>query len=251
MRVRCATPLSGAVLVAGLYFFSWCAAPLLQAYFFADDFYLLAVARWIGNPLAAFGDHFAEGELYRPLGLLSWSAAFAMFGSNAGGHYALNLMLHGFNGILVFVILNSLFRSRILNAVLSLLFLLHPATVSTTGWLAARFDLLATAFIIGALYSARRYLLVGEVGWLLAATLSAIFSILSKETGYIILPVTFLALLGWGRLPRYRLICLILAQMLVSGALLAFRFSILTLAPNGFLEHMFVGFSSWLGCSDI
>lgn len=247
MLVRYPCLVSWGVLFAGLVFFSWCAAPVMVAYFFADDFYLLAVARWMGNPFAAFGDHFAEGELYRPLGLLSWQAAFAMFGSDAGGHYALNLLLHGFNGILVFVLLNSMFRVKIMNAVLAVLFLLHPATLSTMGWLAARFDLLATAFVIGTLYSARRYLLAGDLGWLVAAILTAILAILSKETGYIVLPIAFLALLGWRRLPMFRLIHLIVAETLIAGTFLEIRFSILTHASNGLFEQVVVGFSDWLG----
>ena len=65
------------------------------AYFMLDDFGMLAIARFIDNPLEPFlRQHIPGGLYYRPVGMLVWWTSERFFSNDPFAHYLINLVLH-------------------------------------------------------------------------------------------------------------------------------------------------------------
>ena len=153
----------------------------LNAYFMLDDFGMLAIARFVDNPLEAFvRQHIPGGLYYRPLGMLLWWLSVRAFGTDPLAHYLINLSLHlGVAGAL-WALLARLCDSRGGAFVVAAIFACHPIAIGTTLWLSDRFDLLALLFCLLGLRAAvgGAKSVAPSVG---AATLLLSLGLLSKE----------------------------------------------------------------------
>lgn len=170
--------------------------PALTSYFFADDFAYLAISRHLRNPLSLFNhDHFIGSFYYRPLGMLLWWLSCHLFGTQYFLHNLVNILIHVGSACALFRIFSLVNTNQRLNVLMVLLFLVHPASISTTAWLSDRFDLLATLSILLALYWFLRYRLDGIWRGYYLALAASVLAILSKEQGYLTpLLVTSIAL---------------------------------------------------------
>jgi hypothetical protein len=125
--------------------------PALRTGFVSDDFFILTRVRDLGglsHPLAYF--HLGFFEYYRPLAFLSQALDWNLWGLRAGGFHATNVAIHAVSAVLVFVLGRRLL-ARGWAVAAALLFALHPASHEAVYWVAARFDLLATAFALAAI----------------------------------------------------------------------------------------------------
>jgi hypothetical protein len=195
-----------AVLVALVY------APGLQAGFVGDDFMILHRLRGLEAP----GDvvRFFRGEFfdyYRPLGFLSHAVDWFVAGDDPRQFHLTNLLLHLANTLLVLALGWRLAPRTWAGPLAALLFGLHAASHEPVMWISARFDLLATAFSLGALL-----LLVHGRTWLAPAVF--LLALLSKESS-VALP---LAAMGWavvglraGRMDAVKLVTPWLAALVV------------------------------------
>ncbi len=93
---------------------------------------------------------------WHPLTWMSHAADISMFGMNAGGHHAVNVILHSLNGVLLFVLLRRLTGAVWKSALVAAIFVAHPAHVESVAWVSERKDVLSTAFWLGStlLYAA-------------------------------------------------------------------------------------------------
>src|SRR5215470_7748686 len=116
---------------------------------------------------------------WHPLTWLSHALDWQLFGANAGGHHASNVLLHALNACLLFLWLKYVTGNRARSFGVALLFTVHPLNVESVAWIAERKNLLCTAFFLSALWAyawyrhrpnAKRYALVTI---LFAAALSA------------------------------------------------------------------------------
>lgn len=129
-----------------------------SAYFLLDDFGMLAISRFLGNPLVPFiHDQFPGGLYYRPLGMLVWWFSERAFGAIPLGHYCLNLLLHGLVAFALGRLVKDLCANRWTGLAAAACFLLHPIGIGTTLWLSDRFDLLAMLFGLLGVHAALRY----------------------------------------------------------------------------------------------
>lgn len=124
-------------------------------YFMLDDFGMLAIARFLDNPLEVFyREHIPGGLYYRPLGMLLWWVSERAFGAQAAAHYAINFILHlGVAGAFLAVMMR-LGVNRWSGLAVAVAFACHPIGLGTTAWLSDRFDLLAALFGLLALHRA-------------------------------------------------------------------------------------------------
>lgn len=83
---------------------------------------------------------------WHPLTWLSHFLDFALFGLNAGGHHATNVVFHTTNAILAFVVFRKMTGDFWKSAIVSLLFAVHLAHVESVAWVAERKDVLSTMF---------------------------------------------------------------------------------------------------------
>lgn len=152
--------------------------PALTTGFNADDYLILWRIKSIERSAEAFAYFkFAFYDYFRPLGFLSFALDWRIWHLNAFGFHLTNILLHATTSLLVFVLLRRFADAR--NAALgALLFALHPASHEAVYWIAARFDLLATGFILLALLLLERT----AVTWRAAGLLSFGFALLAKES---------------------------------------------------------------------
>jgi hypothetical protein len=157
----------------------------LRVGFVGDDVLILDHIERLGGLRDVTGffrlDYFGY---YRPLAFLSHALDWHVWRQNAGGFHLTNLVLHGANGALVFVLARRL-TTAAGAAIATVLFVLHPSNHEAVFWIAGRFDLLATFWSLAAL------LLVTSRGGPAYVGGAACFAIalLSKESALALPPI--------------------------------------------------------------
>jgi tetratricopeptide (TPR) repeat protein len=115
---------------------------------FDDDIYLYENAHlqswlnWksIGH---AFSFYFSN---WHPLTWLSWMLDYSIFGLNPFGYHLVNLLLHIFNTVLLFLILWRMTGALWPSAFVAALFAIHPLHVESVAWISERKDVLSIFF---------------------------------------------------------------------------------------------------------
>lgn len=198
LTARVATPLTfldryfafGALL-AGLLTLG-CFVPLLDAWWFRDDFWMLTLSRNVEQPLAFWTSDHSASFFYRPLGMTLWWVTTKLFGTDLLPHYAINAVLHCSVAVAFGAWMRGLSRNVWIGVSAMLLYAVHPVALRTSQWLSDRFDLLATGLVFAACA-----VLVSPSGsrwrraWLCLLVAGACTS---KETGFLLVP---LALAHW------------------------------------------------------
>lgn len=133
-----------------------------------DRMALLENEAWRGfgsEQLAWMATSFHMGH-HMPLTWLSWALDHAIWGLDPFGFHLTNVLLHGVNAVLVFLLAERVLglapkldpRSRRWSAVFAaLLFAVHPLRVESVAWITERRDVLSCAFLLGAVLAYLRY----------------------------------------------------------------------------------------------
>ena len=164
-----------ALLVLGTLWLYW-RAPLLG--FAGDDALVLYHLKRLGGILqpAAYFTALDFFSYYRPLGFLSFAADAALWSFSPVGFHVTNVLLHAVNGLLVFALARRVMTVRAA-ALAAALFIAHSSNQEAVYWISARFDLLATLFVLATVLLATR-----ERAVLVAASLVTFgLALLSKE----------------------------------------------------------------------
>lgn len=94
----------------------------------------------------------ASGEIsYRPTVTLSYFVDFALWRLDPAGYHAVNVALHALNALLLYALLQRVFRDRWLAWVAALVFAVHPVATETVNCISYREDALALTFMLAAL----------------------------------------------------------------------------------------------------
>jgi protein O-mannosyl-transferase len=117
---------------------------------------------------------------YHPLTILTLAAEYRIFGLNATGYHAFNLVLHLLNVILVFYAVYLLSDKAGVALLASLLFGIHPIHVESVAWVAELKDLLYTFFFLASWIFYLKYLNDRHKKYYVFALLLFLASILSK-----------------------------------------------------------------------
>jgi tetratricopeptide (TPR) repeat protein len=147
----------------------------------------------------AFTTFFAGN--WHPLTWVSHLVDVQLFGLEPPGHHAMNLLFHGANSVLVFLVFRRLTGTRWGSASVAALFAVHPLHVESVAWVAERKDLLSTLFLLLALYAWIDRLQRPGVRRAATVVLLYALALLAKP-----MPVTFpflLLLLDWWPLGRF------------------------------------------------
>ncbi len=137
-----------------------------------------------------------ETGIFRPLTLISFSLNFIMFGDSPASFHVINILLHGFNIFLVFLLVSQL-TSRRRAFLAALLFAVLPIHIEAVASIVGRGELLLVGFGLLALIYRKRYL------W---SSLFFFLALLSKETAVAILPLALIFLMVFDRSTLRRLI---------------------------------------------
>ncbi len=97
-----------------------------------------------------------DPELYLPLTVISYQIDYLLGGGSSFPFHITNLLLHILNAVLVLLLVwqlprHALDKKRWIPFLTAILFAIHPLHTEAVMWVAARKDLLSTAFYIGSL----------------------------------------------------------------------------------------------------
>ncbi|MBA3664116.1 MAG: tetratricopeptide repeat protein [Bacteroidetes bacterium] len=98
---------------------------------------------------ALFSNHYVGN--YIPVTMTVHSLAWLFFESNDTGHHLLNILLHLFNGILVYRAGKIIFKNNHIAVTGLIIFLLHPLQVESVGWISELKNILSATFYLAAL----------------------------------------------------------------------------------------------------
>ena len=197
----------------------------LRLYFLSDDFILVKIANtshFAVRPLFTTpgGDGF-----FRPIGNISLILTSMFAGVNPMAWHSMALTLHIVNVLLVFTLATWLCASRLAASFAAALFAIHGTRPETAVWIAGRFDLVATLFVLaGLLLFVRSYDEAASSGYLyaIASLVCMVLAILSKESAYIFPLLLVVFLIAKRDLSRRRLGVLI-PFFVTAVAVLAYR----------------------------
>lgn len=123
------------------------------------------------------------GEIYRPLGDVTYAVDYNIWGYEPSGFHLTNILIHASASVALYLLLKTMFNTRSSAPFWgTVLFACHPANSEAVIWVKGREDLLAALFSILALAWHRRYVggKGGKYGILAAA--AYVTALLSKES---------------------------------------------------------------------
>jgi Flp pilus assembly protein TadD len=157
--------------------------------------------RFVAAPVAFTSELRAAsaGSSYRPLYWLSLAVDRHLWGLSPAGFHFTSLVLHALNGILLLRLLRRLRLSSIVAAAITLLWISLPINSEAVAWVSARAYPLCLFLLLVGLLCSLHFLETRKPFHLVAASVCALASLLSHESGILILPFTALAILLYSR----------------------------------------------------
>lgn len=250
------------ILLTAIAYWAGLSGPLV----FDDAQNLLPISQWLqgecGWTSVVFGNE--SGRFGRPISMASFVLNVWLLGPEVWSLKLGNLVLHLFNGALVYLLFADLLRARALTrepsatshwlpVLAAALWLLHPLLASTVLYVVQRMAMLSATFLLLAMLSylrGRLDLQAGRVrrGWLLlllAVPLCTVLAALSKENGVlapalcaVIEMCVFFPAAGSRRPWPSRLVVLagLVAPALIAIALVAMQHPVIT---GGYVDRPF------------
>ena len=128
---------------------------------------------------------------YTPVTMLLYALEYKLFGNWSGGFHLVNLLLHLFNGMLVFSLSSSLFNRRSAALLATVLFLMHPIQVESVVWISELKNILSTTFLLIGLYHYIELLHSSSTKKIVLVLLFSLLAFLSKPST-VVLPLIML-----------------------------------------------------------
>lgn len=166
---------------------------------FWDDLDNITNNRYV-HDLAFFPNYFSENLLagsslgsnyWRPAMLTVWALEYALWGNFSAGFRFINISLHISSAILIYFLLNKLFKKPAISLIISMIFLVHPLQTEAITYISGISDPLSTLFMISGLLFGLTAV-SKEFGirplLLLFSALSFVLALMTRETTLIILP---------------------------------------------------------------
>ena len=141
----------------------------------------------------------ADDFSFRPIGHITYWLDYRWAGFESLRWHLWNVLVHAANSILVFVLARQLKLSRAASIFAGLVFAVHASHAEVTGWIAARFDLLAFLFSLLALIALLQFVDYRKPLWLAMMVLTTLLALLSKEAAFS-LPLMALCLIPFRRI---------------------------------------------------
>jgi Flp pilus assembly protein TadD len=175
--------------------------PLLGAGFLSiDDPIHVTGNRHVREGITAEGAAWAfttlHGGSYMPLTWLSHMLDVEWFGLSPRGPHGVNLLLHGVNGALLFLLLRGMTGAPVRSAVVAVLFAVHPLHVESFAWVSERKDVLCAAFSLLSLLAWLDYAREPKAGRYALSALLFAAALLSKPMA-VTVPLLMLLLDRW------------------------------------------------------
>lgn len=128
---------------------------------------------------------------YRPVRTFTYAANFWWGGPDPFGFHLFNVLLHGFNGVLVFSLFRRLRCPAAWSLAGALVFVAHPAQTAAVAYISGRKDMLATGFILIGLLAYLTFRRTRRFPYLGMVVAAFGLAVLSKEVA-LVFPVLLL-----------------------------------------------------------
>lgn len=160
---------------------------ILGTPFLFDDYTHITDARnstW-RTVLSAFGpvEH-KPGLFFRPFGFLVYWLNYLWAGTDPRQWHFASLIFHGTSCGLLFALCRELRLSWSGSLGAAFLFALNASSAEAVAWIDARFDPMATGFVLASLLCVCRFLGSGRSAWILAASVAGTCAMFSKESAF-------------------------------------------------------------------
>src|SRR6266550_4756706 len=173
---------------------------------FDDDLYVyntpaIQAGLTIKGIAAAFTSQHAHN--WHPLTTISHMLDCQLYGLNAGGHHATNIILHTIAVLLLFQVLWQMTGAVWKSAIVAALFAVHPLHVESVAWVSERKDVVSAVFFMLTLWAYVRYADAPSIGRYLIVSVMFAFGFLSKSM-LVCTPIVLLLLDYWplGRIQK-------------------------------------------------
>ena len=166
---------------------------------FDDDVYVYnAPAIQAGPTLERVAAAFTSPHAgnWHPLTTLSHMLDCGLYGLNAGGHHATNVVLHTIAALLLFHVLRKMTGAFWKSAIVAALFAVHPLHVESIAWVSERKDVLSAVFFFLMLDAYGRYARATSITRYLVVTALFVAGLMSKPM-LVTAPIVFLVLDYW------------------------------------------------------
>jgi FOG: TPR repeat len=144
--------------------------------------------------VAAFINQHAHN--WHPLTTISHMLDCQLYGLNAGGHHATNVILHTIAVLLLFWVLEQMTGAIWRSALVAALFAVHPLHVESVAWVSERKDILSAVFFFLMLHAYNRYARAQSVMRYLAVAVLFAAGLMSKPM-LVSAPIILLLLDYW------------------------------------------------------
>src|SRR5256886_2078455 len=166
---------------------------------FDDDMYVynaptIRAGLTLQGIVAAFTSPHARN--WHPLTTLSHMLDCRLYGLNAGGHHATNLVLHTIAALLLFRVLRQMTGALWKSAIVAALFAVHPLHVESVAWVSERKDVLSAVFFFLMLDAYARYARTASIRRYVVVTALFVAGLMSKPM-LVTAPIVLLALDYW------------------------------------------------------
>jgi tetratricopeptide (TPR) repeat protein len=136
----------------------------------------------------------ASSNYWRPSFVFWMIANFQLFGLNAAGWHAGNILMHAGVTVLAYFLLRKFELSRLAAAAVALLFAVHPVHTESVAWISGAPDVIMSLGVLGSLWFVRKLQTQPTPrNWLLALALAAVA--LGAKEAAILYPLVVFALL--------------------------------------------------------
>jgi len=133
---------------------------------------------------------------WHPLTMISLSIDKLIFDLNPAGFHATNILLHGINSALLYLLFIRLTKNSFVSVVASTLFAVHPLHVESVAWISERKDVLYTCGTLGSLIYWHQWIKTSrQQYWLISLVL--FFLACTAKAQAVIMPVAALLITAW------------------------------------------------------
>jgi hypothetical protein len=179
---------ASAVIVAAALALYW---PASSAWFYQDDL------QWLAGTLTfkpgGLLDVSAHAHFYRPVIALYFWAATPLFGGSPALFHWANSVLHAANGLLVFLLAETIGLRRGFAFLAALFFVSMPAHIEATAWVSALAEPVTTLFGLISIYALLRAHRQQRPGWKALSVASFVMALMTHESAAVLLPLLVLA----------------------------------------------------------
>jgi len=124
--------------------------------------------------------------MYRPLQILSYNIDYHLWHLQPFGFHLTNIILHIFNAILVYLVINALFKQAFLSLAASVLFLVHPVQVSVVAYISGRADILSACFMLLSVLSLIKFFNAKKKLFFILSLVAALLALFSRENSLLL-----------------------------------------------------------------